>query len=204
MNEPSLRPHSAGAEHRLARLFAENRGRLQRIVRWRLPRRLLARVDVDDILQEAYLDAAERLPQFRDLEQTSAFVWVRLIVLQTIANIHRRHLGVQMRAATREVIWPQHTAAEASATWNHLLADDRSSPSQALMREEAFEQVTGAIEQLKEDDRAIIRLRHFEELTNAEAAAVLGLARKAASARYIRAIARLRELIGGDRKAESE
>ena len=44
-------------------------------------------------------------------------------------------------------------------------------------------------------DREILALRHFEELSNGEAAEVLGLSKTAANNRYIRALSRLRELL---------
>ena len=40
-------------------------------------------------------------------------------------------------------------------------------------------------------------LRHFEELSNAETARVLGLEKTAASNRYIRALKRLKAALGG-------
>ena len=46
-------------------------------------------------------------------------------------------------------------------------------------------------------DREVLVLRHFEELTNAEAARVLGLEKTAASNRYIRALKRLKEILAG-------
>jgi RNA polymerase sigma-70 factor (ECF subfamily) len=44
-------------------------------------------------------------------------------------------------------------------------------------------------------DQEIIALRHFEDLTNAEAAEALGIQPTAASNRYVRAIVRLKEVL---------
>jgi RNA polymerase sigma-70 factor, ECF subfamily len=46
-------------------------------------------------------------------------------------------------------------------------------------------------------DREVVALRHFEELSNAEVAQVLGLSKTAASNRYIRALGRLKEMLKG-------
>jgi RNA polymerase sigma-70 factor (ECF subfamily) len=46
-------------------------------------------------------------------------------------------------------------------------------------------------------DREVLALRHFEELSNADVAQVLGLTKTAASNRYIRALERLRQILGG-------
>ena len=50
-------------------------------------------------------------------------------------------------------------------------------------------------------DREVLVLRHFEELSNAEAARVLGLEKTAASNRYIRALKRLKQAMAGDPRA---
>jgi RNA polymerase sigma-70 factor (ECF subfamily) len=42
-------------------------------------------------------------------------------------------------------------------------------------------------------DRDVLVLRHFEQLTNSEVAEVLGIQKKAASIRYVRALKRLRD-----------
>jgi RNA polymerase sigma-70 factor (ECF subfamily) len=44
-------------------------------------------------------------------------------------------------------------------------------------------------------DREVVALRHFEQLTNAETAQVLGLEVSAASKRYVRALQRLKEIL---------
>ncbi len=44
-------------------------------------------------------------------------------------------------------------------------------------------------------DREILVLRHFEELSNGEAAQVLGLSKSAASNRYIRVLERLKAMV---------
>src|SRR6478672_4342311 len=90
-------------ERALAALFARHRDRLWRMVRVRLDRRLLGRVDPDDVLQEAYLDASRRIAHFRRDDAPSFFIWLRLIVGQTLVDIHRRHVGAQARDAGREV-----------------------------------------------------------------------------------------------------
>ena len=87
----------------LGELFTRHRERLLRTVRFRMDRRLLGRVDADDILQEAYLDGAQRLKHISASPPPSAFLWLRSITLQTLINVHRRHLGAKIRDANREV-----------------------------------------------------------------------------------------------------
>ena len=59
-----------------------------------------------------------------------------------------------------------------------------------------------ALEQLEPLDREILALRHFEGLSNEDAALELGIEPAAASKRYVRALQRLRPALSaleGDR-----
>lgn len=191
-----LGPLRAGDERALAQLFSAQRDRLRRIIAFRLDRRLAGRIDADDILQEAYLDAASRLHHFHGDDLTTFFVWLRLIVMQTLTDVHRRHLGAQIRDVSRErsmnaPLSPQATSVALAAR----LLGDLTTPSQAAVREETYQQLYEALGTMSEIDQEIIALRHFEELTNSEAAEALGIQQKAASIRYVRAIKRLRDLL---------
>lgn len=185
-----------GDETALADLFSQHRERLWRMVNFRLDRRLYGRVDADDVLQEAYLNAAQRISHYLNNTSMSFFVWLRQIVLQTMIDLHRQHLGAQMRDAAREVSlhrggYPQATSVSLAA---HLLGN-LTSPSQAAMREEVSQQLENALESMSTIDREVLALRHFEQLTNGEVAEVLDIQQKAASIRYVRAIARLKDIL---------
>lgn len=185
-----------GDEQALAELFSQHRDRLWRIVHFRLDHRLHGRVDADDVLQEAYLSAAQRIRHLAADSSTSQFVWLRLIVGQTLVDVHRRHLGVQMRDAGREV--SLHGAGHPQATSMSLAAcllGQVTSPSQAAVRAEMSAQLEAALESMDPIDREVLALRHFEELTNSEVAEVLTIQQKAASIRYVRAIKRLKAVL---------
>ncbi len=185
-----------GEEAALAEFFAAERPRLQRMVGFRLDPRLRGRVDADDVLQEAYVAAAQRLSAFREAQPMSPLVWLRLIVGQTLIDVHRRHLGAQMRDADRERSIQARLADGTSFTMTFHLLGRVTSPSKAAVRAELSSLVTKALEEMNEIDREVLALRHFEELTNKEAAEVLGIEQKAASIRYVRALARLKEVLG--------
>ena len=76
-----------------------------------------------------------------------------------------------------------------------LLAGDFTSPSQAAIREETVAQVEGLLDRMDQIDREVLILRHLEELSNDEVAAVLRVKKAAASRRYMRALARFREVL---------
>lgn len=180
----------------LAEEYSQHRDRLWRIVNFRLDRRLLGRVDADDILQEAYLDAATRIEHYLNDPAITFFIWLRTVVGQTLIDVHRRHLGAQKRDVRREVR-PNRRVFSASTSFQiaDVLLADMSSPSQAALKEELASKLHEALESLKEIDRDILVLRHFEELSNLEAAEVLEIEAKTASMRYFRALTRLRSIL---------
>lgn len=185
----------SGDEAALAGFFAEHRQRLSRMVQFRLDARLRGRVDADDVLQEAYVDASRRLDAFRAAQPMTAFVWLRLIVGQTLIDFHRRHVGAQMRDAGREQSIQARLADGTSPSMSFQLLGRMSSPSQAVQRAELSSLVTTALDDMNETDREVLALRHFEELTNKETAEVLGIEQKAASIRYVRALEKLKSIL---------
>lgn len=195
-SEAALARLRSGEEQALAELFSEHRERLRRLVEFRLDRRLLGRVDADDVLQESYLNAAQRIQHFHHDESSSFFIWLRLIVTQTMIDIHRRHVGAQKRDANREV--SMHTPRYPQATSISLAAQllgHMTSPSQAIQQQETSRQLEEAIQGMDPIDQEVLALRHFEELSNSEVAEVLGIQQKAASIRYVRALARLKKVL---------
>jgi RNA polymerase sigma-70 factor (ECF subfamily) len=179
----------------LGDLFALHRNRLWRMVNFRLDRRLGARLDADDILQEAYVDASQRIEHYTADPTKSFYIWLRLIVTQTMIDAHRRHLGTQKRDIRREqkkqVAYPEAT----SISLARRLIGSVATPSQAAVKAEALEQLEQALEKMDPTDQEVLALRHFEELTNTEVSEVLGIQQKAASIRYVRAIARLKDVL---------
>lgn len=179
----------AGDDLALATLFERLRERLGRMVHFRLDPRLVGRIDAEDVLQETFLEAKKRLRAFRD-DDKPFLVWARLITQQTMIDLHRKHLGAKMRSAGREVHAP------ASGTLSGFFVGHITSPSGAVMREELRQKIEQALAAMDEIDREVLLLRHFEELSNKEAAAVLGIQENAASNRYVRALGRLKGFLG--------
>lgn len=185
-----------GGESALAELFTAFRERLWRMVHFRLDPRLIGRVDADDVLQEAYVNAVTRVGSFLSDPSHSFFIWLRLVVNQTLVDVHRRHLGSQMRDAGREItIGGGQCASASSMSMAAFLVGDLTSPSRAAMKNELASRLDEALGSMNAIDREVLVLRHFEELSNKEVAEVLGIEQKAASIRYIRAIARLKEIL---------
>jgi RNA polymerase sigma-70 factor (ECF subfamily) len=194
--EDLLRRLRAGDAQALAELFAAERPRLRRMVGWRLDPRLNGRLDPSDVLQEVYLDAARRLAAYLDRPSLPLPLWLRLLTGRRLIELHRQHLGARMRSAGQEVSIDQPAWAYASAgSLASQLVGRLTSPSQAAARAETAARLTRALEEMDPIDREVLVLRHFDELTNNEVAALLGLQKAAASNRYVRALKRLKEIL---------
>jgi RNA polymerase sigma-70 factor (ECF subfamily) len=171
-------------------LFEGQRPRLLRMVQFRLDPRLVGRVDPEDVVQDVFLDARQRLYAFRGESRSLPF-WLRLVAQQTLIDLHRKHLGARMRSAAQERVLAQ------SQSLSGFLAGSVTSPSQAMMREEQRQKLQQALESMDDIDREVLVLRHFEDLCNKEVAELLGIGENAASNRYVRALGRLKGMLGG-------
>ena len=128
-----------GDEQALAVMFSRHRDKLWRMVHFRLDPRLASRMDADDVLQEAWLAALRRLNNFREQDSMSAFLWVRLIVGQSMIDLYRAHLGAAVRSAGREVpIFNGTPAASSLCLSAHLLA--------SLLNPDAGEVLVGGLD----------------------------------------------------------
>ena len=185
----------AGDHHALGEFFGRHRERLLKMVRLRLDRRLQGRLDPEDVLQEAFLDAARRLGEYAADPRMPPFLWLRFLTIQRLQTLHRLHLGVQSRDAGREVsIFSGSLPAADSRSLAAQLLGRLTTPSRAAIRAEIQIKIQEALNAMDPIDREILALRHFEELNNGETAAVLGIHKAAASNRYVRALRRLREI----------
>jgi RNA polymerase sigma-70 factor (ECF subfamily) len=186
----------AGDADALAEIFARHRDRLRRMVELRLDRRLQARLDPSDVIQDAYLEVARRLEAYLNEPNLPLFLWLRLVVGEQLINLHRHHLGTQMRDAGLEVSLYRGALPEASsAALAAQLLGKHTSPTQAAVRAERLLRIQEALNSFDPLDREIISLRHFEQLSRAESAQALGIEESAASKRYIRALKRLKSIL---------
>jgi RNA polymerase sigma-70 factor (ECF subfamily) len=186
----------AGDREALNELFSRHRERLRRMVEMRLDRQLQARVDASDVVQDAYVEAVQRLGEYLHDPKLPFFLWLRLVVGDRLLKLHRHHLGTKMRDARREMALyrgalPQASSAALAA---HLLGK-HTSPTQAAVRAERVLRLQEALNTLDPMDREILALRHFEDLTSAEAAQVLDIQEEAAAKRYVRALRRLKKML---------
>jgi RNA polymerase sigma-70 factor (ECF subfamily) len=191
-----LRRAAAGEEGPLRELFSLHRDRLKRMVHLRLSRRLSGRVDDSDVLQEAFAEAARRLGEYLSGPSLPFFLWLRHLTALKLAEVHRRHLGTQLRDADREVTLHRGGLPLAdSVSLAAQLLGTLTTPSQAVIKAETRLLVQEALNSMDPIDREVLALKHFEQLSTAEIAEVLGLSKAGAGSRYLRAIKRLREIL---------
>jgi RNA polymerase sigma-70 factor (ECF subfamily) len=186
-----------GGDHEaLGELYMLHRDRLWRMALMRLDGRLAARVTADDVLQEAFLDVARRIGEYLADPAVPVYVWLRFLVLQRVQAAHRTHLGAQARDVSQEVALPAGRVPSASSdSIAGQFVSHLTSPSQAAMRRELEDRLRAALKAMEPLDREVLVLRHFEELGNAEVAALLGISKDAASKRHVRALLRLRDIL---------
>jgi len=183
----------AGDPHALGELLEQSRERLLQIVSFRMDQRLRSRIDPADVVQDAFMEATRRFGEQKRDDRIPFFLWMRLLTLQRLAELHRRNLGVKARDAGREVSifsgpLPQATSAVIAAQ----LLGGLTSPSQAAIRVETRLAVEEKLNEMETLDREILVLRHFEKLSNQETAKVLDIKQSAASNRFIRALKKLK------------
>jgi len=187
-----------GNPQKVGELFDLFRERLWRMLYVRLDRRLSARLDADDILQETFVEVARRIGEYLNDPAVPIYVWLRFLTVQRMQQFQRAHLGAQMRDARQEVGLPRGNQSFASAdSMAGQFVSHMTSPSQAAMRDELQTRLRAALDEMEPLDREVLALRHFEELGNNEVAEVLGISKDAASKRHVRALKRLRDILGG-------
>jgi RNA polymerase sigma-70 factor (ECF subfamily) len=186
----------AGDRAALNELFARHHARLRCMVELRLDRRLQARIDASDVIQDAYVDVTARLDEYLRDPRLPFFLWLRWIVGERLLKLHRHHLGTQMRDAGLEVsIYRGALPAASSAALAAQLLGKHTSPTQAAVRAERMLRLQEAINSLDPMDREVLSLRHFEEMSLAETALSLAIEESAAAKRYVRALRRLKAIL---------
>jgi RNA polymerase sigma-70 factor (ECF subfamily) len=197
---------AAGDREAIVELLGRYRARLRRMVALRLDPRLQGRVDASDVIQEGYLDAIRRLDEFIRDPSVPFYIWLRFLVGQRVAEFHRRYLGRPGRDMGREIsIYRGIMPGASTGALAARLLGKLTSPSQAAMRAERKLQLQEALNRMDPLDREVLVLRHYEQMSNMDAAAALGMERAAASKRYTRALERLEKIladlpggVGGD------
>jgi RNA polymerase sigma-70 factor, ECF subfamily len=178
-------------------LLVRHRARLRRMVAIRLDRRLSARVDPSDVVQEALANAAGHLDEYLRDRPLPFYPWLRQFAWERLCKLHRRHIHAKRRSINREepdMPLPNESVRQLA----HRLLAGGTSPSRRLTRQEQRAQVHAALAELAPQDREILVMRHLEQMETAEIAAAMGISEGAVRNRQFRALMRLRTLLEGE------
>jgi RNA polymerase sigma-70 factor, ECF subfamily len=177
-------------------LLAAHQERLARIVAFRMDPRLRGRIDAADVVQDAFVEASAHREAYFRAPTTPLFLWLRGVVKNKLLEVHRHHLGTHMRDAKREYRLNSDVSfGDASEVLCAHLTAGLTRPSVAAVRNEVTSRLAEALDGMDPADCEVLVMRHFEQLTNAEAAEVLGIQERAAAKRYLRALERLKHIL---------
>jgi RNA polymerase sigma-70 factor, ECF subfamily len=204
--EPSpelLRNAAGGDQPALNELLEGYRAPIRRMVQARMDRRMAARVDASDVVQDVLIEATRRLPDYVQGSPMPFRLWLRQIAQDRMIDLHRRHRA-QRRDVTREQAttpagWDDKSSLDLAAR----LVDSELTPAAHAIRQELQRRFYAALDDLSDDDREVVVMRHVDQLGNSEVAEALGLTPAAAGMRYLRALRRLKDVLG-ERPSQAE
>ncbi len=177
------------------RLLEKHREAVRRMIDLRMDHLLKRRVDASDIVQEVMIDANRRLKKYLQDPVMPFHLWMRQIAKDRLIDAHRRHRGAARRNLDREQAIGANFSGESSLDLMAQLRDQELTPAAAATWHELQRRFEAACQQLDQQDQEVVLMRHFEHLSNVEAATAMNITPQAASMRYLRAMRRLREFL---------
>ncbi len=196
--EQLLRRAGQGDPVAREQLLMRHRARLRQMIAVRLDRRLAARIDPSDVVQETLAEAVQQLSEYLREPPLPFYPWLRQLAWKRLAALYRRHVQAGKRSVCREEGEGPPLPDESALDLAGRLLARGSSPSARLQREELRGRVRAALAELPERDREVLVLRHLEQLATPEIAAILGITEGAVYTRHLRALERLRGLLGDE------
>ncbi len=184
-----------GEPRAVDQLLDRHREPIRRLIGLRLDPAIARRLDASDIVQDVLLEASRRLADYLHHPTMPFHLWLRHIAQDHIIDAHRRHRQARRRSVDREQPMRAALADGSSVELIAELIDRELTPATAAIRQEMTRRFEQVLSTLDETDREVILMRHFEQLSNQDVAAALGLTEAAASMRYLRAVRRLRALL---------
>ncbi|MDA0281724.1 MAG: sigma-70 family RNA polymerase sigma factor [Planctomycetota bacterium] len=188
----------AGDASAVNELLNRHRDAVRKMIHFRMDRAVAARVDASDVVQDVMLEANQRLSDYIQNPAMPFHLWLRQLAKDRLIDMHRRHRGAQRRSVDRERSLNSQFSDQSSLDLAGQLRDQELTPAAATIRRELEERFLAALTELGDDDREIIVMRHQEHLSNSDVAAALDLSAAAAGMRYLRALRRLRDVLGND------
>jgi RNA polymerase sigma-70 factor (ECF subfamily) len=186
----------AGDDSARGELLEKYRDYLTLLARLQIGRRLQAKADPADVVQDTFLLAHRSLAGFRGQTEAEFLSWLRRILARTVALFIRRHTGVRSRDVRLERNLAGELDRSSLALDGGLVAPDTSPSHQAAHREQVV-LIANALERLPDDYRDVLVLRHLEGLTFPEVAQRMGKTQNSVLKLWTRGLPTLRRLLGG-------
>jgi RNA polymerase sigma-70 factor (ECF subfamily) len=183
----------AGSAEALGALLGSCRNYLRMLAVSCLDRDLRGKADASDVAQEALLRAHRSFPQFRGTTEPEWTTWLRRILVNCIADVHRRYAGASRKSSRERSL--EAVVDRSSEALRHLVPSPGPSPSQAAERREAETVLADALAELEPDDAEVVVLRNLRELGWEEIGERMGRSPDAARMLWTRAIRRVGALV---------
>jgi RNA polymerase sigma-70 factor (ECF subfamily) len=180
-----------GDEAALVEFLQTNQHALLAFIRSRIGSQLQRKIEPEDVLQEASMEAVRTLKQ-TDLSTWDPLNWLFQICERKIIDAHRRFFASQKRDASREAAIPDGSQAAGLAD---LLAASMTTPSDAFSRDQRQLRMLASLDTLPEDQREALRMRYLVGLSSKEIAQKLGKTDGATRVMISRALGKLHEML---------
>jgi RNA polymerase sigma-70 factor (ECF subfamily) len=175
------------------RLLDRHRESLRRMVQARVFGGMARRVDASDVVQDALVEANRRLADYLREPRMPFHAWLRGLARDRLVDAFRRELADKRNVAREEALVFDDHAGERV---DRQIADSALTPAALALKQEFQTRFVAALDQMPDEARDIILMRHSEQLTNSQAAELLGLSEAAAGMRYLRALRQLKSILG--------
>ena len=149
-------------------LMDRHRDALRKMVQMRLDRAIAARLDASDVVQDVLVEANRRIQDYLANPSMPFHLWLRHLAKDQLIDMHRRHRVAGRRSVDRERHLDGSFSDQSSMDLAAQLKDHELTPAAATIRKELERRFHVALDELDEDDREIMLLRHQEHLTNSQ------------------------------------
>lgn len=185
----------AGDSAALGQLFELYRNYMLLLTRLQFAHRLRGKADASDVVQDAFLDANKRFPQFRGTTEAELVEWLRQILASKLADLARRYLGTRRRDVRLEQEWVDELETSSRAM-SKSFAAGHNTPSQRASRREQAVILADSLKTLPDHYAEVIVLRHLEGRSFAEVASRMNRSVDSVEKLWVRALDALRRKLG--------
>lgn len=158
-----------------------------------IPGDLRARIEPQDILNDAYFEAYRRLGEFQAINDASFFGWVATIARHRLINALKAQRRQKRGGLVRQVANDQVAEDGSLIELLHELAVYERTPSRSAMRHELRIVLEASIARLDAPLRQALRLRHLSGMAFKEVAVEMKRTERAVQQLCTRALRQLRQ-----------